>query len=378
MLIRIISMSLMGREEKNMDRRSFLKNTTLAGGAAAATLAAPAVAGGHGKTLTMVQSWPRGFAVLDDAARYFGDMVSQMSDGDLNIDRKAPGELVGALEVFDAVSSGQADMYHSADYYFIGQHPALAYFTAVPFGGTAQELTNWYYHGGGEQLHDEIGEIFNFKGLLAGNSGSQSGGWFRKEMNSADDFNGLKFRMPGLGGKVLGKLGASVQNIPGGELYQALSSGALDGLEWVGPAADERAGFWEVAKVYYTAGFHEPGSGLAANINLDVWNSLSDQHKAILRYSSMATTHYQLAETLSANGAALERMKAQGVKALQFSDDVWDAFGKASAEVMDENMDDELFAKTRASFETSMATSASWINKSDGYYVNQRVRVLGE
>ena len=378
MLIRIISMSLMGREEKNMDRRSFLKNTTLAGGAAAATLAAPAVAGGHGKTLTMVQSWPRGFAVLDDAARYFGDMVSQMSDGELNIDRKAPGELVGALEVFDAVSSGQADMYHSADYYFIGQHPALAYFTAVPFGGTAQELTNWYYHGGGEQLHDEIGEIFNFKGLLAGNSGSQSGGWFRKEMNSADDFNGLKFRMPGLGGKVLGKLGASVQNIPGGELYQALSSGALDGLEWVGPAADERAGFWEVAKVYYTAGFHEPGSGLAANINLDVWNSLSDQHKAILRYSSMATTHYQLAETLSANGAALERMKAQGVKALQFSDDVWDAFGKASAEVMDENMDDELFAKTRASFETSMATSASWINKSDGYYVNQRVRVLGE
>ena len=362
-----------------MDRRLFLKNTTLAGGAAvAATLAAPAVAGSHGKTLTMVQSWPRGFAVLDDAARYFGDMVSQMSDGGLNIDRKAPGELVGALEVFDAVSSGQADMYHSADYYFIGQHPALAYFTAVPFGGTAQELTNWYYHGGGEQLHDEIGEIFNFKGMLAGNSGSQSGGWFRKEMNSADDFNGLKFRMPGLGGKVLGKLGASVQNIPGGELYQSLSSGALDGLEWVGPAADERAGFWEVAKVYYTAGFHEPGSGLACNVNLDVWNALSDQHKAILRYSSMATTHYQLAETLSANGAALERMQAQGVKALQFSDDVWDAFGRASAEVMDENMGDELFAKTRASFEASMATSASWINKSDGYYVNQRVRVLGE
>ena len=360
-----------------MDRRSFLKNTTIAGGAAAATLAAPAVAGGHGKTLTMVQSWPRGFAVLDDAARYFSEMVTQMSDGDLNIDRKAPGELVGALEVFDAVSSGQADMYHSADYYFIGQHPALAYFTAVPFGGTAQELTNWYYHGGGEQIHDEIGEIFNFKGLLAGNSGSQSGGWFRKEMNSADDFNGLKFRMPGLGGQVLGRLGASVQNIPGGELYQALSSGAVDGLEWVGPMADERAGFWEVAKVYYTAGFHEPGSGLSANVNLDVWNSLSDQHKAILRYASMATTCYQLSETLHSNGAALERMQSQGVKALQFSDEIWDAFGKASAEVMDENMGDELFARTRAGFESSMATSASWINKSDGYYVSQRVRVLG-
>ncbi len=360
-----------------MDRRSFLKTTALGSSAAAATaLAAPAYAQGK-RTLTMVTSWPRGFAVLDDAASYMEQMVGEMSDGQLTIDKKAPGELVGALEVFDAVSSGQADMYHSADYYFIGQHPGYAYFTAVPFGGTAQELTNWYYHGGGEELHDELGQIFNLKGLLAGNSGSQSGGWFRNEINSAADFNGLKFRMPGLGGKVLGKLGASVQNIPGGELYQALSSGALDGLEWVGPMADERAGFQEVAKVYYTAGFHEPGSGLAASVNLDVWNDLTPAQQAILRYASMATTHYQLAETLANNGAALARLQSQGVKTLQFSDDVWDAFGQASAEVMDENMNDELFANIRGSFEESLATSASWINKSDGYYVQQRVRVLG-
>jgi TRAP-type mannitol/chloroaromatic compound transport system substrate-binding protein len=360
-----------------MDRRSFLRASTVgAGAAAASTLAAPAYAQGK-RTLTMVTSWPRGFAVLEDAASYMEQMVGELSGGDLTIDKKAPGELVGAFEVFDAVSSGQADMYHSADYYFISQHPGYAYFTAVPFGGTAQEVTNWYYHGGGEQLHDELGEIFNLKGMLAGNSGSQSGGWFRKEINSADDFNGLKFRMPGLGGQVLGKLGASVQNIPGGELYQALSSGALDGLEWVGPMADERAGFQEVAKIYYTAGFHEPGSALACNVNLDVWNELSDQHKAILRYASMATNQLQLAETLSNNGAALARLQAQGVKTLQFSDDVWDAFGRASAEVMDENMGDELFAKIRNSFEASLANSASWIQKSDGYYVEQRVRVLG-
>ncbi len=360
-----------------MDRRSFLKTSALGGGAAAATsLAVPAIAQGT-RTLTMVTSWPRGFAVLDDAASYFAQMVGEMSGGSLVIDKKAPGELVGAFEVFDAVSSGQADLYHSADYYFISQHPGYAYFTAVPFGGTAQEVTNWYYHGGGEQLHDTLGEIFNLKGMLAGNSGSQSGGWFRKEIASADDFNGLKFRMPGLGGQVLGKMGASVQNIPGGELYQALSSGALDGLEWVGPMADERAGFQEVAKVYYTAGFHEPGSALAANVNLDVWNDLSPQHQAILRYSSMATTQLQLSETLSNNGAALARLQAQGVKTLQFSDDVWDAFGAASAEVMDENMDDPIFAEIRASFEASLANSAAWIQKSDGYYVEQRVRVLG-
>ena len=360
-----------------MDRRSFLKTSALGGTAAAAsTLAAPAYAQGK-RTLTMVTSWPRGFAVLDDAASYLETMVAEMSGGSLTIDKKAPGELVGALEVFDAVTSGQADMYHSADYYFIGQHPGYAFYTAVPFGGTAQEITNWYYHDGGEQLHDELGTIFNLKGLIAGISGSQSGGWFRKEIASAADFNGLKFRMPGLGGKVLGKLGASVQNIPGGELYQALSSGALDGLEWVGPMADERAGFQEVAKVYYAAGFHEPGSALSANVNLDVWNELSAEHKAILRYASMATTHVQLSETLANNGAALERLKAQGVKVLQFSDDVWDAFGRASAEVKDENMGDELYASIRNSFEASLFSSSEWINQSDGYYVQQRNRVLG-
>ena len=360
-----------------MNRRAFLKNTALGGSAAAASsLAAPAYAQGN-RTLTMVTSWPRGFGVLDDAAVKFEENVAACSDGSLTLDKKAPGELVGALEVFDAVTSGQADLYHSADYYFIGQHPALAYFTAVPFGATAQELTNWYYHGGGQDLHDEIGQIFNFKGLLAGNSGSQSGGWFRKEINSAEDFQGLKFRMPGLGGKVLGKLGASVQNIPGGELYQALSSGALDGLEWVGPMADERAGFHEVAKIYYTAGFHEPGSGLAANVNLDVWNDLTPQHQAILDTASQAANQWQLAQTLSANGAALARLQSQGVKTLQFSDDVWDAFGAASAEVLDENMDDELFVRVRESFETSLAISSSWLQKSDGYYIQQRSRVLG-
>ncbi|MEE9388364.1 MAG: ABC transporter substrate-binding protein [Paracoccaceae bacterium] len=360
-----------------MDRRSFLRTSALGGTAAAAsTLATPALSQGI-VSLTMVTSWPRGFAVLDDAASKLEQMVGEMSDGSLVIDKKTPGELVGALEVFDAVSSGQADAYHSADYYYIGQHPGLAFYTSVPFGATAQELTNWYHHGGGHDLHSELGEIFNLKSFLAGNSGSQSGGWFRKEINSAEDFQGLKYRMPGLGGKVLGKMGASVQNIPGGELYQALSSGALDGLEWVGPAADERAGFHEVAKVYYTAGFHEPGSGLAFGVNLDVYNGLSAQHQAILKYASMATTQWQLALTLSQNGAALKRLQAQGVKTLQFGDDVWDAFGAASKEVLDENMDDELYARIRTSFDASVASSSSWLDKSDAYYVSQRNRVLG-
>ena len=175
---------------------------------------------------------------------------------------------------------------------------------------------------------------------------------------------------------MLGKLGVSVQNIPGGELYQALSSGALDGLEWVGPFADERAGFQEVAKVYYTAGFHEPGSGLCTGVNLDVWESLSTEHKAIIDNACKATTHWQLSNTLANNGAALKRLQQQGVRTLQFSDDVWDAFGAASKEVLDENMGDELYAKIRNSFDASLAKSSEWLLQSDGEFVRQRNRVL--
>lgn len=361
-----------------MDRRSFLRTSALGGTAAAASagLAAPAIAQST-RTLTMVTSWPRGFAVLDDAATYFNEAVNAMSGGSLVIEKKAPGELVGAFEVFDAVTSGQADLYHSADYYWGGQHPGYNFFTAVPFGATAQELTNWYYHDGGQDLHNELGAIFGLHSMQCGNSGSQSGGWFRNEITSAEDFNGLRFRMPGLGGQVLGKLGASVQNIPGGELYQALSSGALDGLEWVGPAADEKAGFQEVAKVYYTAGFHEPGSGLISAVNLDVWNELSPAHQAIMDNAAKATTQFQLSQTLAMNGAALARLQAQGVRTLQFPDDVWDAFGAASKEVLDENMGDELYAKIRNSFDASLAKTSDWLLKSDAYFVEQRNRVIG-
>lgn len=211
-----------------MDRRSFLRNSALGGTAAAATaLAAPAYAQGK-RTLTMVTSWGRGLAGVFDAAQKVADNINAMSDGSLTIDVKAAGELVGAFEVFDAVTAGQADMYHAADYYFINQHPGLAFFTGVPFGMTATELNNWYYHGNGTALHDEVGQIFGLKSFLAGNTGTQAGGWFRKEIKGPEDFNGLKFRMPGLGGKVIGNMGASVQNLPGAEVYQALASGAID------------------------------------------------------------------------------------------------------------------------------------------------------
>ncbi len=360
-----------------MDRRSFLTKAALGGTAAAAsTLAAPAYAQGN-RTLTMVTSWGRGLAGVFDAAQHVADQITAMSDGSLTIEIKAAGELVGAFEVFDAVSSGQADMYHAADYYFVGQHPAYAFYTSVPFGMTAQELQNWYLHGDGQKYHDQLGEVFNLKSFIAGNTGAQAGGWFHNEMNSPEDFNGLKFRMPGLGGQALGKLGASVQNLPGSEVYQALASGALDGTEWIGPWADEVAGFQEITKTYYTAGFHEPGAALSLATNRDVFNELSPAHQKIIENASATTHQWSLAQFLNNNGAALQRLIAEGVQVKEFNDSIWDAFGAASGEVLDGYMEDALFAEIRASYNASMAASSNWIDKSESAYRSQRDRVLG-
>ena len=360
-----------------MDRRSFLRTSALGGAAAASTtLAAPAYAQGK-RTLTLVTTWGRGLAGVHDAAQRAADSITAMTGGDLTVDLKAAGELVGAFEVFDAVTSGQADMYHGADYYFVNQHPGYAYFTAVPFGMTAQELVNWYYYGGGHDLHDELGQIFGLKSFLAGNTGAQAGGWYSKEISGPEDFQGLKFRMPGLGGQALGKMGASVQNLPGAEVYQALASGAIDGTEWIGPWADEKAGFQEITKFYYTAGFHEPGAGLSLAMNRDVFESLSPAHQKIVEVASAEAHQNNLAQFLSNNGSALQRLQAGGVKVLEFPDSVWDAMGAAANETLDQYMDDELFARIRASAEESMKSSSNWITRSEGAYRSQRDRVLG-
>jgi TRAP-type mannitol/chloroaromatic compound transport system substrate-binding protein len=360
-----------------MDRRSFLRTSALGGSAAAASaLAAPAYAQGK-RELTMVTSVPDGFAIFDDAANYAARAITEMSDGMLTINKMPAGSLVGAFEVFDAVSSGQADLYHSAEYYFLNQHPGFAFFTAVPFGMTGVEMMAWYYHQGGMELHHELASLFNLKPFLAGNTAMQPGGWFNKEITSAEDLQGLRFRMPGQGGQVLGVLGASVQNIPGGEIYQALASGQIDGAEWIGPFADERLGFQEVTKIYYTAGFHEPGSALALSMNLDVWESLTPAQQKIVEIACEATHANNFGMSLAENGAALARLQAEGVQVREFPDDVWDAFGRASAEVREANMADPLYAQIAESYFSSMNSTSKWWSIGDGEYIRQRDRVTG-
>jgi TRAP-type mannitol/chloroaromatic compound transport system substrate-binding protein len=358
-----------------MDRRSFLRTSALGGAAAATTtLAAPAYAQGN-RTLTMVTSVPDGFAIFDDAAQMAATIITEMTDGQLTIEKMPAGSLVGAFEVFDAVSAGQADLYHSAEYYFLNQHPGFAFFTAVPFGMTGVEMLAWYYHKGGMELHQNLASLFNLKPFLCGNTAMQPGGWFNSEITSAEDLQGLRFRMPGQGGQVLGVLGASVQNIPGGEIYQALASGQIDGAEWIGPFADERLGFQEVTPIYYTSGFHEPGSALSLSMNLDVWESLTPAQQRIVEVACEATHANNLGMSWAENGAALARLVSEGVQVRQFPDDVWDAFGRASAEVREANMGDPLYAEIAESYFAAQAETSAWWEIGDGEYIRQRNRV---
>ena len=360
-----------------MERRKFIKGAALAGSAAAvSTLATPAIAQAK-KELVIVSTWPRDFPGLGISAQRLAARITELTEGAITTTYFAAGERVGAFDVFDDVASGKSHAYIAADYYWVGKHPAFAYFTSVPFGMTPQELANWYYQGEGQGFHDELGSIFGLKSFLSGNTGPQAGGWFSKEINGPEDFQGLKFRMPGLGGQALGRMGASVQNLPGAEVYQALASGAIDGTEWIGPWADEKAGFQEISKFYYTAGMHEPGAGLSLATNLDVFESLSPEHQKIIEIAAGEAHQWNLAQFMNNNGAALQRLQAGGVQVLEFPDTVWDAMGTAAAETMDQYNGDDIYDRIRASYNASMSASSGWITQSEGAYRIQRDRVMG-
>src|SRR5215813_13066180 len=258
------------RETKNsrrraMDRRGFLTRAGAVAGVAA-TFPAPAIAQGA-RELKMVTSWPKGLPGLGTSAERLGRGITAITGGRLQVKVFGAGELVSAFEVFDAVSGGVADMYHSAEYYWEKRSPAFNFFAAVPFGFTADEIAAWIQFGGGQALWDELSAGFNIKPLMSTNTGVQMGGWFTKEVSGPDGLRGLRYRMPGMGGEVLRRLGAVVVNVPGGEITAALKSGAIDASEWVGPWNDMILGLHKVSKFYYYPGFHEPGTILSLGIN---------------------------------------------------------------------------------------------------------------
>ncbi len=329
--------------------------------------------------IAIVSTWPRDFPGLGTGAQRFAQRLSDMSDGRFAVEYFSAGERVGAFDSFDEVASGNAQIYHAADYYWKGKHPGWAYFTAVPFGLTYTEMNAWIRFGGGQALWDELAGESGLKNLMCGNTGVQMGGWFRKEMNSADDFKGLKMRIPGLGGDVLSKLGASPVSLPGGQIYENLISGAIDATEWVGPWNDEAMKFYEAAKYYYYPGMHEPGPMLAAGINKDFWEGLSASDQVMVEAAASMENDVMMAEFNARNGASLVRLiDEQGVQLRKFSDDTYDSFGEATAEVFAETVEhSDLARRIHESFVQARADVGGWAKIADQEYLRQRNRVLG-
>lgn len=357
-----------------LKRRQFLTTATAAGSAAA--LSRPAVAQEQRLEWKMVTSWPKGLPGLSTGAERLAQRIGELSGGRLTVKVYAAGELVPALAVLDAVSSGTAEMGHDASYYHIGKAPAAGFYTAVPFGMNAQELNGWVYFGGGQELWDELYAPFGVKAFLAGNTGVQMGGWFRTEVKSVADLKGLKFRMPGQGGQVLSRLGVTVVTLPGGEIFQNLQSGALDATEWVGPYNDLVLGFYKVAKFYYWPGFHEPGPGLQCTINRAKWDALSPELQGIVAAACAAENDMILAEFNGRSGAALATLvREHGVQLRQFPKSVLTAFGTASGELMQELYDtgDEITRKICASYFKFRREAMSWTRIGDQAYANARL-----
>jgi TRAP-type mannitol/chloroaromatic compound transport system substrate-binding protein len=364
---------------KNMDRRFFIKGSGVVAGATAATaFAAPAIAQQRSE-MAIVSTWPRDFPGLGTSAQRVAKRIEQLTDGRVKVTYFAAGERVGAFASFDAVASGNAQAYIAADYYWKGKHPSWAYFTAVPFGFTYTEIDAWIKYAGGQALWDEIGDKFGLKCYQVGNTGVQMGGWFNKEINSAADFKGLKMRIPGLGGDVLAKLGASPVSLPGGQIYENLVSGAIDATEWVGPWNDYFMKFYEAAKFYYYPGMHEPGSQLTLGMNKAWWSKLSKTDQAIIEAAANEENARQMAETNANNGTYLTKLiKEHGVKLKKFNDETYDAFGKAAQSVFDETRQHSaLAAKIHDSFAKVRDDVGRWAGIAEGAYIEQRNRVLG-
>ena len=363
-----------------MDRRTFLKNSGLVAGAAAATttIAAPAIAQKRIE-MVMVSTWPRDFPGLGTGAQRLAERINVVSGGRIKVQYFAAKERVGAFDSFDHVASGKAQAYHAADYYWKGKHPGWAYFTSVPFGLTYTEMNAWIRFGGGQALWDKLAGKFGLKCVMAGNTGCQMGGWFRKEINSADDLKGLKMRIPGLGGDVMAKLGASPVSLPGGQIYENLVSGAIDATEWVGPWNDSFMKFYEAAKYYYYPGMHEPGSMLALGMNKSFWDGLSKSDQTLIESAAGLENDMMMAEYNAKSGTALKKLiSEQGVKLRQFNDDIYDSFGEAAEEVFASvRSHSKLAAEIDKSFQAARADIGAWTKISDQAYLAQRNRVLG-
>jgi TRAP-type mannitol/chloroaromatic compound transport system substrate-binding protein len=285
----------------------------------------------------MATSWPVSLDTIFGGAQTLSDRVAAMTGGKFKITPRAAGELAPPLEVLNVVSQGAVQCGHTASYYYVGKSPMMGFGSSLPFGFNAQQQNAWLYEGGGlQQLQDFYASKFNVIQFPAGNTGAQMGGWFRREIASVNDLKGLKMRIPGLGGQVMGKLGVTVQNLPGGEIFQALQTGAIDAAEWVGPYDDEKLGLNKVAQYYYYPGWWEPGTTLEVQVNLDEWKKLPQEYQEVLKTAAYESNIVMLSRYESRNNEALKRLVDGGTQLRGYSEEIMTAAEQAAFALYDE------------------------------------------
>ena len=368
--------------KKKINRKEFLKAAAIVGVGASllssckesdtSDITAPNINTGKKYKWKMVTTWPPNFPVVGTGAEKYAQWVNEMTGGQIEIKVYGGGTLVPALEVFDAVSSGAAEMGSGASYYWAGKNPSLQFFTTVPFGLNAQQMNSWLYAGGGMELWRELYAKYNLVPFAGGNTGVQMAGWFNKEINSLEDFKGLKMRIPGLGGKVLQEVGGTPVLSAGSEIYTNLERGVIDATEWIGPYHDYLMGFHDIAKYYYSPGWHETGSNLEIIINKRLYDGLSKSLQSILDAAAYKLNAWVLAEFEAKNNEYLQKIISESdVEIRQLSQDVleslFDVREKMISDLVAENADSK---KVYASYSKFQKDITAWSKHSEGFYHN--------
>jgi TRAP-type mannitol/chloroaromatic compound transport system substrate-binding protein len=338
------------------------KLKALALAASLATLALPAVAQ---ETVRwgIPMSFGSNLTALGDTMPWVSDQLKKISGGTVNLQVFEPGKLVPALGIFDAVSSGKVEAGYSFMGYELGKVPVSAIFGALPFGMETPQFSAWMFFGGGDALLKEAFKPHNIHPIFCGSISPEAAGWFRKEIKSPEDLVGLKFRAAALGGKIYQKLGASVTMLPGGELFQALEKGVLDGTEFSLPTVDDQLGFAKVAKNYYLPGWHQPSTNQYLYVNIAAWNKLKPQTQAQIETTCTAGVTIAMSKAEALQGDVLVKFEKEGVKLRQFNKTMLDAFSKASKEVIaEESAKDPMFKKVHDSMSAFQDKNRAWHN----------------
>jgi len=351
-----------------MERRNFIKAAGV--GLAATTIAAPAIAQSQPEIKwRCASSFPKSLDTIFGAAEIVAKRVAEITDNKFQIRVFPGGEIVPGLQVLDAVQNETVECGHTVNYYFWGKDPTLAFDTAIPFGFNCRQMNAWMYYGGGRELLTDVFKAFNARSIPCGNTGTQMAGWYRKEINSLADMQGLKMRIGGFAGKVMEKLGVVPQQIAGGDIYPALEKGTIDAAEWIGPYDDEKLGFYRVAKYYYYPGWWEGGPMLNFLVNVKQWDSLPKTYQAAIEAACAESNVLTMAKYDNLNPPALRRLIANGAVLKPLPRDVLEAAFKASRELYAEtSANNAQFKKVYEAWSAYLTEQVRWFSVAEGTF----------